>query len=89
VTLEYVKLAPTLVWPYHGALPMRPLNRTRMAKKYRGKWLALKADRKTVVGAGGTIREARAAAAKKGHKNPVITRMPRTIQSFVGFHLSA
>ena len=65
---------------------MRPLNRTHLADKYRGKWLALKADRKTVVSTGDSVREVLATAAKKGTEHPVITRMPRSVRSFVGFH---
>ena len=33
-----------------------------------------------------TVGEAVAAAQKKGCRRPVITRMPRAIRSFVGFH---
>jgi Family of unknown function (DUF5678) len=56
---------------------MRPLDRTQMARKYAGQWIALKADRKTVVGSGGTAEEALEAARKLGYTVPVITRMPR------------
>ena len=65
---------------------MHALDRTHMARKYRGKWLALKADRKTVVAAATSVREAIAAAEEKGYSRPVITRMPLDIRSFVGFH---
>src|SRR5437762_1542582 len=34
---------------------MEPLNRTRMASRYRGQWVALKTDRKTVVASGKTM----------------------------------
>jgi hypothetical protein len=63
---------------------MRILDRTNMARKYRGKWLALKADRKTVVAVAGTVREAQAKAMEKGCRTPIITRMPRAVRSFVG-----
>ena len=65
---------------------MRALNRTTMAKKYPGQWVALKADRKTVIGAGKTAQQALTAARKKGYGEPVLTRMPRDIRSFVGTH---
>lgn len=65
---------------------MRPLDRTKMAKKYQGQWVALKADRKTVVGAGSTVEQAVRAAQDKGCKEPIVTRMPKAIHSFVGLH---
>lgn len=57
-----------------------------MAKKYGGRWVALKADRKTVVGAGTTVQQALAGARKKGVRDPVLTRMPKDIKNFVGSH---
>jgi len=68
---------------------MRPLDRTRMAQQYRGKWLALKADRKTVIASGNSVQEALAAAKKKGCCHPLITRMPQTIRGFVGLQHAA
>lgn len=65
---------------------MRPLDRTAMAKKYRGKWVALKADRKTVVSAGKTVKQVLESAQNKGYERPVITKMPKSIKSFIGFH---
>jgi hypothetical protein len=59
-----------------------------MARKYRGKWVALKADRKTLVAAGETMREALTNAVENGHPHPVITRMPATVRSFVGLQRS-
>jgi hypothetical protein len=68
---------------------MRPLDRTSLAKKYRGKWIALRADRKTVVGSGGTVQQALDGARKKGVTDPVITRMPSDPRSFIGSHRRA
>ena len=72
---------------YHAS--MKALDRTQMAKQYAGQWVALKHDRKTVLAAGKTLRQARLAAAKKGDANPMLTRMPRTIRSFIGSHSPA
>jgi Family of unknown function (DUF5678) len=66
--------------------PMRPLDRTQIAKRFGGKWIAFKADRKTVVATGTTVRGALEAARTKGYSQPVITRMPKTLRSFVGSH---
>lgn len=65
---------------------MRAINRTPMAKKYSGKWVALKADRKTVVASGRSLKDARDSAREKGYTDPVLTKMPATIKSFVGSH---
>ncbi len=63
---------------------MRPLDWTDVFKRYRGKFVAFKNDRKTVVGSGNTIRSAKIAAKKKGCDDPIITRMPRTLRNFIG-----
>jgi hypothetical protein len=70
-------------------LSMRFLDRTRLAEQYRGQWLALKKDRRTVVASGKTARSVLEAARKKGHDAPVITRMPQVPRNFVGFHPGA
>ena len=48
---------------------MRPLNRTAMARKHAGKWLALKPDRQTVVASGTTAEQVLAGAAQ-GRRAP-------------------
>jgi hypothetical protein len=65
---------------------MKPLNRTRMANQYKGQWVALKPDRKTVIAAGPTVREALNAAKEKGVEQPVLTRMPKAFRGFIGYH---
>jgi hypothetical protein len=69
---------------YAVPLYMRPLDRTRMARTYPGKWVALKTDRKTVVGSGSTAKGALEVARKKGYESPIITRMPQEVRRFVG-----
>ncbi|MCR4324620.1 MAG: DUF5678 domain-containing protein [Candidatus Curtissbacteria bacterium] len=46
-------------------------------KKYRGKWIALKDDEKTVIAAGETAVKALESAKKKGHQNPILVEMPK------------
>lgn len=53
-------------------------------RRFPGKWVAFKNDQKTVVGSGNTLRSAKAAAKKKGHDNPIVTRMPKTMRNFIG-----
>lgn len=68
---------------------MRALNRTPMAMKYAGQWVALKSDRKTVVASGRTLKQALKTAHEKGCAEPVLTKMPATVRSFVGFNRAA
>ena len=57
---------------------------TQIYEKYKGLWVALKDDEKTVVGSGKTAREALESAVKKGYDEPILTRMPHTLMPFVG-----
>lgn len=57
---------------------------TKIYKKYRGRWVALKGDEKTVVASGRTAREALHKAQQKGYSKPILTRMPEKLVSYVG-----
>lgn len=58
---------------------------TKIFKKYKGFWVALAKDEETVVGSGKSAREALVNAQKKGHKEPILTRMPEEITAYVGY----
>ncbi|KKQ90162.1 MAG: hypothetical protein UT12_C0001G0030 [Candidatus Curtissbacteria bacterium GW2011_GWC2_38_9] len=60
---------------------------TKIFKKYKGMWVALKDDEKTVVASGKTAKEAWEKAQKKGFRKPILTRMPAKIIPYVGFGL--
>lgn len=53
-------------------------------KRYQGLWVALKSDERTVVGSGKTAKQARDEAQRKGHKKPVLARMPERLVTYVG-----
>ena len=57
---------------------------TKIQKKYKGLWVALASDEKTVLGAGKTVREALAQAKDKSNQVPFLTRMPEKIVSYIG-----
>ena len=57
---------------------------TEIYKKYKGLWVALKEDETTVVGSGKTAREALEKARREGYENPILTRMPEKIVTYVG-----
>ena len=53
-------------------------------KKYKGYWVALKDDEKTVIASGKTAREALKRAKKEGYKKPILFRVPTEIIAYVG-----
>ncbi len=58
---------------------------TKIYKKYKGLWVALKDDEKTVVASGKTAKEVWEKAQKMGHKMPILTKMPERLVPYVGF----
>ena len=60
------------------------LNWTKIYKKYKGLWVALKEDNKTVVASGKTLKEALRKARKKGCKEPILFRVPTEILPYIG-----
>ncbi|MDA2921648.1 DUF5678 domain-containing protein [Patescibacteria group bacterium AH-259-L07] len=60
---------------------------TKIYKKYKGLWVALEDDEKTVVSSGKTAKEAWEKAQKKGYKMPILTKMPERLIPYVGFGL--
>ncbi len=60
------------------------INWTRIYQKYKGRWVALKIDEKTVVASGRTAREAWERAQRKGYPKPILTRMPERLMTYVG-----
>lgn len=57
---------------------------TNIYKKYKGLWVALDKDEKTVLGFGKTAKEALIKAKKKTNETPFLTRMPEKLVSYVG-----
>lgn len=55
---------------------MAAIDWTKMYQKYRGFWVALKSDEKTVVGHGKSIRTAVQRAKKAGVKEPILHKVP-------------
>ncbi|MDZ4285289.1 MAG: DUF5678 domain-containing protein [Patescibacteria group bacterium] len=61
---------------------------TPIYKKYKGMWVALKKDEKTVIASGKTAKEAWSKAQKKGYEKPILTRMPDKLITYVGYEVS-
>ena len=53
-------------------------------RRFKGLWVALDDDEKTVLASGKTAKEALDKARRKGHRTPIITRMPDRLQPYVG-----
>lgn len=58
---------------------------THIFNKYKGLWVALKDDEKTVVASGRTAKSAWNKAQKKGFEKPILTRMPTKLIPYVGY----
>jgi len=58
---------------------------SKIYKKYRGLWVALKDDEKTVIASGQTAKEAWTKARDRGYQKPILTRMPEKLVTYVGF----
>lgn len=52
---------------------------TKIYKKYRGLWVGLKDDQKTVIASGETVREVMDKAKKKGFGEPILFRVPTKV----------
>lgn len=53
-----------------------PIRLAKLLEPYRGKWVTLTKDEKTVLGAGNTIDEALKAAEEKGELLPLLIKVP-------------
>ena len=57
---------------------------TKLYKKYKGLWVALALDEETVLGVGKTVKEALTQARKKTMDTPFLTKVPETMDAYVG-----
>ena len=62
---------------------MKAIDMTPIQKKYAGYFVALSYDRKKVLGKGHTPEEALEEANKKGHKEPILTKIPYENRSYL------
>lgn len=63
---------------------MKAIDWTKIYKKYKGKWVALKDDEQTVVASGETLKEVMGKSQKKGISHPMVTQIPREVLAIVG-----
>jgi len=60
------------------------LDFTKIIKKYRGKWVALTEDEKKVISFSKSAKKTLEEAKKRGHKNPILFRVPIAVLPYVG-----
>ncbi|MBI3572586.1 MAG: hypothetical protein HY092_00095 [Candidatus Kerfeldbacteria bacterium] len=53
-------------------------------RKYRGLWVGLKDDERTVVASGQTVQEVLKKAKAKGFNQPILFRVPSEVLPYVG-----
>ena len=57
---------------------------THIYKKYKGLWVALKDDEKTVVASGTSVHEVVEKAKQQGFDDPILFRVPSEVVHYVG-----
>jgi hypothetical protein len=65
-----------------------PTDWTHLFKRYKGQWVALADDETTVIAAAPTAKEALATSASKGASDPILYRVPETLDVFAGYEIS-
>ncbi len=63
---------------------MKAIDMTQIHKRYKGKWVALTSDEKSVVSSGETARKVYDDALKRGFKVPILMKVPKDIVIYVG-----
>lgn len=63
---------------------MSAIDWTPLFENYKGLWVALKEDERTVVGSGKTLKEALERANASGVAQPIVTRVPEKMVTFIG-----
>ncbi len=63
---------------------MKPINMVNIYRRYKGQWVALTPDRKSVIASGPSAKKVFDLAHKKGFKEPILTKIPTEIVTLVG-----
>lgn len=59
---------------------------TPIYKKYKGLWVALKQDEKTVIAFGDKAAVVLEKATKKGYEKPIMIKVPKKVQAYIGLY---
>lgn len=63
---------------------MKVIDWSKIYKRYKGLWVALKDDEETVISSGKTLEDTAKKAEKRGFKNPIFMSIPKKSIYFVG-----
>ena len=63
---------------------MKPINWTHLMENYKGLWVALEQEEKTVVSSGKNAKKVFEEAKKKGTKLPTLVKVPTKSLIYVG-----
>ncbi len=63
---------------------MRAIDWSQIFKKYKGMWVGLKKDQRTVVANGKTVTEVMEMAKKNNYSQPILFRVPTRALPYVG-----
>lgn len=64
---------------------MTAINWTPIYERYKGLWVGLKDDEKTVIASGKTVKEVMQKSQQKGYKQPILFRVPTEIIPYIGY----
>lgn len=65
-------------------MSMSAIDWSSIYKKYKGLWVALAQDEKTVLASAKTARAAFEKAKKGGYDKPILTKMPPKLITYIG-----
>ncbi len=68
-------------------MDIQALDFTKIAKEYKGKWVALTEDEKKVVSFGKSAKDVLEKAKKRGIESPILFRVPISVLPYVGGNL--
>ena len=58
---------------------------TMLYEKYKGLWVALKHDEKTVIASGKSLSDVIAKVASNGYKKPIYAKVPKKNLAYIGW----
>ena len=62
------------------------INWTPIYKQYKGLWVALKQDEKTVITSGKEAKTVLDMAIQSGYEKPIMIKVPKKVQAYVGLY---
>lgn len=62
---------------------MPVVDMVEIERRYAGQWVALSDDRKRVIAAGLTLKDALTNARKKGVRDPILSKIPREFLEYI------